>query len=108
MAARKSAADKPEVEGIELKAADDDAEAKVAADEEEDVDKADDEAKDDEPKHEVVFTKDVTGRVVAESDSGRKFSTLGHEVGDPTILQPQPGGPRIEAGIGLGHNNGNV
>lgn len=49
-------------------------------------------------------TYDHTGRPVHESFSGRKFSTLAEEVGDPTIVQPEPGGPKPEAGLAFGHN----
>lgn len=50
------------------------------------------------------LTSDQSGRPVAESYSGREFSTLDNEVGDPTIVQPSPGGPTPEAGVALGHN----
>lgn len=82
--------------------------------------KADDQAKDDradgpislqvadaDKKAEeagLTVTRDIAGRPVGESSTGRKFSTLDNEVKDPSIVQPTPGGPTPEAGVALGHN----
>lgn len=91
----------------------------VAAREDDSDDSADDSADDDDradgpislgvdPKsqfgEDYTVTYDHRGRPVHESFSGRKFSTLAEEVGDPTIVQPEPGGPKPEAGLAFGHN----
>ena len=34
----------------------------------------------------------------------RHRSTLAGDAGDPSIVQPKPGGPTPNAGVGLGHN----
>lgn len=102
MAARKKAEDKD----VEVQAD----EEQVAQPDEQDVeDRADGpislQVDDEGSEEDFVVTEDATGRPVAESYSGRKYSTLSEEVGDPTIVQPKPGGPTPEAGVALGHNS---
>ena len=108
MAARKTAAAEDEAKVEEAQA--DEAKAEDKADEQAVDDRADGPISlgvDSEKKAEdagLTLTKDIQGRVVGESSTGRTFSTLDNEVGDPSIVQPSPGGPTPEAGVTLGHN----
>jgi hypothetical protein len=104
MAARKTAEEKDEAvqaQADEAKADDKDTEGRadgpISLSVEEDASKLD-------GGENYKLTKDIAGRPVGESYSGREYSTLDNEVKDPTIVQPSPGGPTPEAGIALGHN----
>jgi hypothetical protein len=101
MAARKTAEEKDEAVQSEAKVDEKDVEGRadgpISLQVEENTSKLD-------GAEDYKLTKDIAGRPVGESYSGREFSTLDNEVKDPSIVQPTPGGPTPEAGVALGHN----